>query len=180
MGAWPASCLCSKLVPGNRSRTSAGYRWPCTNIIGPQRTLLPAATGNRLRYGDGDRTSAGYHVTPNFGWVRELEGPKGHKGPKGNRADLCETTTAARQATSARGANHCSGGDDDTDGGRRVALWAPSPSARRRRRRGKQRPPTTKLHQRRLRRREVRERLEAFRHGDPFYNKLVPFSVALP
>ena len=48
---------------------------------------------------------------------------------------FCKTTTAARQATSARGTNHCSGGDNDTDGGRRVALRAPSPSARRQRRR---------------------------------------------
>jgi len=69
VGAWPASCLCSKLVPGNRSRTSAGYRWPDTERIGPQRTLLPAVTGNRLRYGSRNRTSAGYRVTPNLASV---------------------------------------------------------------------------------------------------------------
>ena len=50
--------------PGNGNRKSAGHRWPGTQRVGPQTTLLPAVTGSRHHFGYGNRTSAGDHVTP--------------------------------------------------------------------------------------------------------------------
>ena len=53
------TCYCS-LVPRNGNRTSGDYHRPHR-----EQALLPAVTGNRLRCGNCNRTSAGYRVTPN-------------------------------------------------------------------------------------------------------------------